>query len=355
MLFDRAPHAVMHFGMTGWMQFDGEKTHYYRQAKEQDPSGRGGKGAGEDWPPKYMKFLLHSDKEKVNGEEREAVESAFVDARRLARIRLVHCDADRVREETPLKENGPDPVRDRDIVTVEWLKELLGRKRVPIKALLLDQANLSGVGNWVADEVLYQARLHPEQYSNTFDDEQTRRLHGALIDVCTLAVKTLADSTQFPETWLMKYRWDKGKKDKNTLPNGEKIVHLKVGGRTSAIVPSVQKKTAAVAGDVDPAELDGEDEKPAKGRKRSTKAAGNAEEDEGEERSSKKGRRAHSITGKGKAASINDVKQEHGDVEAGGGAEGAGEAGEEKDKEIELKPAAKRSRSMAATTKKKRV
>ena len=62
----------------------------------------------------------------------------------------------------------------------------------------------------------------------------------------------------------MKHRWDKGKKgeDANRLPNGEKIVHLKVGGRTSAIVPSVQKKTAAVAGDVDPADLEDGYEKP---------------------------------------------------------------------------------------------
>jgi formamidopyrimidine-DNA glycosylase len=55
----------------------------------------------------------------------------------------------------------------------------------------------------------------------------------------------------------MKHRWNKGKKDSNVLPNGEKIIHLKVGGRTSAVVPSVQKKTGPVAGDVDPkAEID---------------------------------------------------------------------------------------------------
>ena len=35
------------------------------------------------------------------------------------------------------------------------------------------------------------------------------------------------------------------------LPTGEKITLLKVGGRTSAVVPSLQKKTGAVAGDVD--------------------------------------------------------------------------------------------------------
>ena len=48
----------------------------------------------------------------------------------------------------------------------------------------------------------------------------------------------------------MRHRWNKGKKESNTLPNGEKIIHITVGGRTSAVVPSVQKKTGPVAGDV---------------------------------------------------------------------------------------------------------
>jgi formamidopyrimidine-DNA glycosylase len=49
-----------------------------------------------------------------------------------------------------LKENGPDPVIDRDIVTEEWLVEKIRSKKVPVKALLLDQANISGIGiGWV--------------------------------------------------------------------------------------------------------------------------------------------------------------------------------------------------------------
>jgi formamidopyrimidine-DNA glycosylase len=106
------------------------------------------------------------------------------------------------------------------------------RKKVPVKGLLLDQGDISGVGNWVADEILYQARLHPEQYSNTFSDEEIGRLRDSLLDVTGIACSTLADSTKFPENWLMKHRWDKGKKASNVLPNGEKIMHLTVSGRT---------------------------------------------------------------------------------------------------------------------------
>lgn len=359
MTFDRPPHAVMHFGMTGWMKFDNEDTHYYKQAKEKD-----GKEA-EEWPPKYAKFLLKCEKASVGGEQRDAVEAAFVDARRLARIRLVDCPEAEIRQHSPLKENGPDPVRDKDVVTVEWLGNLLGRKRVPVKALLLDQANLSGVGNWVADEVLYQARIHPEQYSNTFNEAQIKDLHGALTGVCTIAVETLADSKQFPDTWLMKYRWDKGKKDANVLPNGEKIVHLKVGGRTSAIVPKVQKKTAAVAGDVDE---DGTESKPTKGRKRKSKGADEDDVDaeidekppaakrgrggrtkaEAAQEDAKPAAKDSSRQGKKKAAA-NGVKDKDGDEapQANGGAE-ALEGDDALSDHEAPKPAKKASRSKKA-------
>jgi hypothetical protein len=134
---------------------------------------------------------------------------------------------------------------------------------------------------------MYQARLHPEQYSNTFTDEQIKRLHDAIMYVCDTAVETLAESDKFPEDWLMKHRWSKGKKDGSKLPNGEKITFLKVGGRTSAIVPSVQKKTAAVAGDVSESAEDDdvEEVKPKKGGKR--KAAAVKEEEEAEKKTNR--------------------------------------------------------------------
>lgn len=99
--------------------------------------------------------------------------------------------------------------------------------------------------------MLYHARLHPEQYSDTFSDAQLKQLRESILHVCQTAVDLLADSSKFPEEWLFNHRWGKGKKDApKSLPNGEKITFLTVGGRTSCVVPSVQKKTGAVAGDL---------------------------------------------------------------------------------------------------------
>jgi hypothetical protein len=128
---------------------------------------------------------------------------------------------------------------------------------------------------------MYQARLHPEQYSNTFSDIQVKQLHDAMMYVCNTAVDALAESEKFPEDWLMRHRWDKGKKNGGKLPNGAKITFLKVGGRTSAVVPSVQKKTGAVAGDVsEDANDDEEVEEPKAGRKRKSKPVKDEEDEE---------------------------------------------------------------------------
>jgi len=236
LIMSSPPHPVFHLGMTGWIYIRGEPTAHYRP-KESEKD--------EEWPPKYWKFTLETDGNKPK------VEAAFADARRFGRVRLVHCKAEDIRHTTPLKENGPDPTIDTDVLTEEWLEKKLKSKHVPLKALLLDQGNISGIGNWVGDEILYNAKLHPEQYSDTFNSTQVKQLHTSILYVCQTAVDLLADSSKFPEEWLFKHRWGKGKKDSVTaLPNGAKITFLTVGGRTSCVVPSVQKKTGAVAGDV---------------------------------------------------------------------------------------------------------
>jgi len=140
---------------------------------------------------------------------------------------------------------------------------------------------------------MYDARMHPEQYSNTLSADQISRLHKSIHYVCGLAVETLADSSKFPKEWLFEHRWKKGKKDAPTiLPNGSKFVFLTVGGRTSAVVPSVQKKTGPVKKDVSlNGEADGsdaEEEQPKnavkkRSKRKKTAAAADSAEDDGDE------------------------------------------------------------------------
>lgn len=211
----------------------GDRTAYTNYYKSKMPEEL------DEWPPKYWKFQLKT--------EDPAVEIAYTDPRRFGRVRLVDCPGDSIRKYSPLVENGPDPVVDTDIFTREYLEKKMRSRHVPIKALLLDQAFLSGIGNWVGDEVLYQAKLHPEQYCDDFSDAEISKLYESIRYVCQLAVDELGDSDKFPDHWLFNYRWDKGKKGKSShLPNGEKLAFVQVGGRTSCYAPNVQKKTGRV-------------------------------------------------------------------------------------------------------------
>lgn len=140
---------------------------------------------------------------------------------------------------------------------------------------------------------MYDAKIHPEQYSNTLTPTQIKQLHKSIHYVCSFAVDNLADSSKFPEEWLFKHRWGKGKKDSSTtLPNGSKFVYLTVGGRTSCVVPSVQKKTGPVAGDVkdEAGPPDADDEKTEKPKAAKKAAEAKKEEtDESEVKPAKKG------------------------------------------------------------------
>lgn len=111
--------------------------------------------------------------------------------------------------------------------------------RRPIKALLLDQSFSAGVGNWVADEILYQAGVHPEAKGETLSDVQLVAIYESLCAVLQTAVKLEAESPDFPREWLFHYRWT-GKQATKDF-HGKRVSFVSVGGRTSAVVLDKQK------------------------------------------------------------------------------------------------------------------
>jgi formamidopyrimidine-DNA glycosylase len=71
---------------------------------------------------------------------------------------------------------GPDALT----VTAAGLRKALGGSRAPLKARLLDQARLAGVGNLIADETLWRAGLSPERPAGGLTPAELRRLHRHL-------------------------------------------------------------------------------------------------------------------------------------------------------------------------------
>jgi formamidopyrimidine-DNA glycosylase len=161
------------------------------------------------------------------------VRIAFSDPRRFGRIRLQQDPL----AEPPIALLGPDPILEPP--TARTLAPLLARRKAPLKAVLLDQSVFAGVGNWVADEILYQARLSPVRSAASLTRGEVSRLRTALLSVLRRAVAVSADSDRFPRTWLFHTRW--GRTAGALTARGEAIVHATVGGRTTAWVPKRQK------------------------------------------------------------------------------------------------------------------
>ncbi|KAG8784747.1 hypothetical protein FRC15_002670 [Serendipita sp. 397] len=175
--------------MTGAIHVRGQEALYYRRK----PKGQ------EQWPPRFMKFILYFEPQEPNS---APVEIAFVDARRLGRIRLCKEPL----KEPPISNLGFDPIL--SMPSLEDFEAKVLKRGCPIKALLLDQSFSAGVGNWIADEVLFHSAIHPEQTCKSLTSGQIQSLHHNIVYVCQTAVDVNADSSQFPPHWLFQHRWE---------------------------------------------------------------------------------------------------------------------------------------------------
>ena len=125
-----------------------------------------------------------------------------------------------------------------ELPSAKELGVILGKRKAPIKAILLDQGLFAGVGNWIADETLYHARISPKRSADSLKPKEVERLREALRMVMETAVDAGADSDKYPADWIFSSRWG-GKRGRSEI-DGKKIVRETVGGRTTAWVPGWQ-------------------------------------------------------------------------------------------------------------------
>ena len=213
---DHRPWPCLHFGMTGGFHTapGGPRVKLESTGKKPDHA----------WPPRFTKLHLVFD---------DGGELVMADARRLGRIRLRRDPA----SQPPISRLGFDAHR--GLPPFSRFRELVRGRAAPLKALLLDQGFAAGVGNWIADEVLYQARLDPRRRANTLTDPEIMRMRAALKRVVDTSVRVSNDSDRYPRGWLFHRRW--GRNPRAVTMTGERIRHITVGGRTTAWVPTRQR------------------------------------------------------------------------------------------------------------------
>jgi len=141
---------------------------------------------------------------------------------------------------------GPEPL---EMSLPEFAGVLAGR-RGRIKSLLLDQARIAGIGNIYADEMLFEARIHPMTPADLLNRQTIELLYGSMKKILTQAIESSGSTIQ-------NYRDAEGNKgsfqeshkvyDRTGEPCvacGTPIRMTRVGGRSSHFCPKCQRKKA---------------------------------------------------------------------------------------------------------------
>ena len=129
-------------------------------------------------PDKFARAILHLDKE---------TQLQFRDPRKLGVMWLVED------KNTVVGKLGPEPLE--ASFTPQLLAQRLNNRVAPIKALLLDQSFIAGIGNMYADEALFAARIYPLRPGGKLSQNEVKRLHSAIQQVLWSAIGNKGAST----------------------------------------------------------------------------------------------------------------------------------------------------------------
>ena len=192
------PVLLLHFGMTGDLIWS-----------EEEPARH-----------QHDRLIL----EFVGGDELR-----YRNMRKLGGVWMVHDDHEQA---GLLQALGPDAL---SIDREEFLARL-GRRRGGLKAALMDQTFLAGVGNILADEILWQAHLHPKMPIDDLSEQQRGALHTMMRRVLREAVEKY-DYIHRKRSWLSNVR---GMRDAACPRCGARLERTVAAGRTTYFCPACQ-------------------------------------------------------------------------------------------------------------------
>ena len=161
-------------------------------------------------------------------------ELRFNDARKFGRVYLVD-DLDAVTGHL-----GPEPLE--ETFTLKVLRSLLAKKSGGLKALLLDQSFIAGIGNIYADEALWRARIHPLRRANTLQDTEIAALRRAIRAALRDGLKHggAAIDWVYPEGRYQDHFRVYGQVDKPCRRCKTRIERILVGQRSTHFCPTCQ-------------------------------------------------------------------------------------------------------------------
>lgn len=160
---------VVHLKMTGQM--------VYRGDHERFGAGHPNSSLVDDLPDKSTRVTIHFS---------DGSQLFFNDQRKFGWMRLL--PTPEVWELDFFKKVGPEPLS-ADFTTSDFVARLRRRNKSSIKAVLLDQTVVAGVGNIYADESLWAAKTHPLTRVEQLTDSHIKKLYTELRRILTLAIQ----------------------------------------------------------------------------------------------------------------------------------------------------------------------
>ncbi len=159
----------------------------------------------------------------------------FGDPRKFGHLWLLSNPAD------AMSKMGPEPLE--PAFTSEVLAERLGNRKAPIKALLLEQSVVAGLGNLYADEALFLSGIHPERTAGSLDLGESTRLHESIVKALTRSVAAYARASdaQWPDPPTALSPWTIPRSKGGFCPScATEVQLLRVRGRSSWFCPCCQ-------------------------------------------------------------------------------------------------------------------
>jgi len=158
----------------------------------------------------------------------------FTDSRQFGRVRFSH----RTGEPDWWKSEAPEIISPK--FDQSFFDQFLDRhRRAPIKAALLMQNGFPGIGNWMADEILWRAKVLPSKRIRKLSSQDRHQLFRATKFVVRRSLETLGkDFSDPPRNWLIHQKWKRAAIcPKHRTP----LRHATVAGRTTAWCPKCQR------------------------------------------------------------------------------------------------------------------
>ncbi len=168
---------------------------------------------------------------------------AYRDTRRFGTWLLTDSeDADRI----IAVKNGPEPL-ERGFTTA-FLAGRLGGRTAPLKAAILDQRTVAGLGNIYADEALWHSRLHPQRPAGELTPDEVATLRGAIRKALRLGIErggaTLYDQAYAGGAMQHEFRVY-GRAGEPCERCGTPIAKTVVGGRGTSFCPTCQAASSS--------------------------------------------------------------------------------------------------------------